>query len=167
MVGCTGSFFEGVRVVLAGFSEKTMMSMFTQHQSRVWVWRGDVSIRQMCFEFSWRIGVLCQRVSVVFCLHWQCLLPHINMETCIEPFRFWRSMIGNGNVKKNLYLTRRFRRTGTHTVYSVDLKYLICVMFINSLAILYPGGRNTFNHSQIFVLENCWCECIHTVIEHL
>ena len=35
MVGCTGSFFERVRVVLAEISERTMMSMFGQHQGRV------------------------------------------------------------------------------------------------------------------------------------
>ena len=35
MVGCTGSFFEGVRVVLAEFSERTMMSVFGQHQGQV------------------------------------------------------------------------------------------------------------------------------------
>jgi hypothetical protein len=29
------SFFEKIRVVLAEFSEKTMMSMFTQHQNQV------------------------------------------------------------------------------------------------------------------------------------
>ena len=35
MVGCAGSFFEGVRVVLAEFSEGTVMSVFGQHQNQV------------------------------------------------------------------------------------------------------------------------------------
>jgi hypothetical protein len=61
----------------------------------------DISVQQICFKFSWRIQVLYQRVSVIFCLHYQCLLPHINIKTYIEPFRFWQSMIGNGNVPTN------------------------------------------------------------------
>ena len=35
MVGCTGSFFEGVRVVLAEFGGGAVMSVFRQHQNRV------------------------------------------------------------------------------------------------------------------------------------
>ena len=35
MVGCAGGFFEGVRVVLAEFSERTVVSMFGQHRGQV------------------------------------------------------------------------------------------------------------------------------------
>ena len=63
-------------------------------------------------------------------------------------------MIGSGSVEGGLYLTRQFRRTGTHTVYSVDLKYLICVMFINSLLDVRGRTRATLKEST------CLCPCL-------
>jgi hypothetical protein len=58
-------------------------------------------IEDACRLKHYRWVNLYQRVSAICCLHWQCLLPHINIKTYIEPFRFWQSMIGNSNVPTN------------------------------------------------------------------
>ena len=64
MIGCTGSFFEGVRVVLAEFSGRAVVSVFGQHQSRV------LGVRKGCFhstDMFW-IFLACEGVvSAGFC----------------------------------------------------------------------------------------------------